>query len=87
VSLPLQGRKLNYKCGFSIARSFGTNSTTASTIYPIVMCAFQGFDSETILRTAINRAGWGSVKSALATIGIQIAASILLSAHKILKFH
>jgi hypothetical protein len=51
------------------------------------MCAFQGFDSETILKKAINRAGWGSVKSALATVGIQIAASMLPSTHKILKFH
>jgi hypothetical protein len=53
----------------------------------MAMCAFQGSDPETILKKTINRAGWELVKSALATVGIQIAVFILPSAHKILKFH
>jgi hypothetical protein len=84
---PFKGESFITNASFSIARSFGTNLITAATVYPMAMSAFQGFDEETIIKKTINRAGWESVKSALATVGVQIAASIMPSAYKILKFN
>jgi hypothetical protein len=72
--------------GFNFARGFGTNFITALTVYPIAQYTFLGDGQEAILTRTLRRAGSGSLKSALATVGLQMAVSILPSYHKLLKF-
>jgi hypothetical protein len=84
--LPAKSDSFVSTLGFNFARGFGTNLITALTVYPLAQYAFLGGDQETILRRTLRRAGSGSLKSALASVGLQIALSILPSYHKLLKF-
>jgi hypothetical protein len=84
--LPVRSDSFVSTIGFNFARGFGTNLITAVTVYPVALWGFMGADQDTILTKTIRRAGYGSLKSALATVGLQIALSILPSYHKLLKF-
>jgi hypothetical protein len=84
--LPARSSSFVSTLGFNFARGFGTNLITAVTVYPVALWGFGGADQDTILTKTLRRAGYGSLKSALATVGLQIALSILPSYHTLLKF-
>jgi hypothetical protein len=65
--------------GVSLGRTFSTYWITAFTVYPLSLYSFANCDAETLMNRTFHKAGSGSVKAALMTVGFQIGSSVFPS--------
>jgi hypothetical protein len=73
--------------GVSFGRSFTTNLITATTFYPLALYGFGSCqNTEKLIGKVLHRAGPGAVKTALITVALQIAGSVMPRHRDLLKF-